>query len=535
MNLLIKLRILGVITVIVLFIATYAYAKTASQVFEAVSPSIVIILTLDTNGDTKGFGSGVVLEEGVVATNYHVIREAWKIQVIHQGNEYPATLQKFDWDRDVCTLSVSGFKAPTVVIGDTNQLKIGAQVYAIGAPQGLDLTLTEGIVSSLRKVKGGHYIQTTAAISPGSSGGGLFDEQGRLLGLTSFYIAESQSLNFAVPIEWIEDLPKQHIAETKETESSLDWINKALLLEKNEDWPALVHHSLCWIKAKPEEPIAWSWLGTAYERNGQNDKAIEAYRHALRIAPEDAINWSLLGHAYGIKEKDKAIEAFQQALRINPEDALNWKCLGLYYGLNGQEAKSIEAYIHALGINPDDADGWYYLGNAYVKSEQNDKAIGAFLQSLRIKSDNAEAWNKLGDSYLYQRKHGKAIEAYQEGLRINPEDAGIWSSLAAAYHASEQITKSIEASEQALRIKPEEAFYWYNLGIVYSESGQINKAIEAYQQALRIMPEFTFALYNLGVAYKCSGQDDKALEVYKRLKRNSPTRADQFFEKVILP
>ena len=63
MNLLIKLRILGVITVIVLFIATYAYAKTASQVFEAVSPSIVIILTLDTNGDTKGFGSGVVLRK----------------------------------------------------------------------------------------------------------------------------------------------------------------------------------------------------------------------------------------------------------------------------------------------------------------------------------------------------------------------------------------------------------------------------------------------------------------------------------------
>jgi len=466
MNLLIKLRILGVITFIVLFIATYAYAKTASQVFEAVSPSIVIILTLDTNGDTKGFGSGVVLEEGVVATNYHVIREAWKIQVIHQGNEYPATLQKFDWDRDVCTLSVSGFKAPTVVIGDTNQLKIGAQVYAIGAPQGLDLTLTEGIVSSLRKVKGGHYIQTTAAISPGSSGGGLFDEQGRLLGLTSFYIAESQSLNFAVPIEWIEDLPKQHIAETKETESSLDWINKALLLEKNEDWPALVHHSLCWTKAKPEDAVSWFSLGFAYSKTGQVDNAIEVFSKALSLDSNDALAWCNLGIMYALsKQVKKAINAFSQALLIDPKDANAWFCLGGAYMQSGTFKEAIEAYRDGLRIDPDDIHGWYYLGEAFIKTKQNVKAIEAYKQALIINPEYAEAWYRLGHALALSGQANKAIDAFLQSLRINPDDT--------------------------------EALYY--LGLAYSLSGQKDKAMDVYRQLKNLNPSRADAFFEKAI------------------------------------
>jgi serine protease Do len=73
---------------------------------------------------------------------------------------------------------LQGYIAPAVVVGSTKSLKVGAKVYAIGAPKGLELTLSDGIVSSLREVEGGQYIQTTAAISPGSSGGGLFDENG---------------------------------------------------------------------------------------------------------------------------------------------------------------------------------------------------------------------------------------------------------------------------------------------------------------------------------------------------------------------
>ncbi len=89
-----------------------------------------------------------------------------------------------------------------------------AAVYAIGNPKGLDLTLSAGLVSSLRRNPTGQLvlIQTSAAISGGSSGGGLFDDSGRLIGLTTIGSvgADTQNLNFAVPSEWIAELPQRH-------------------------------------------------------------------------------------------------------------------------------------------------------------------------------------------------------------------------------------------------------------------------------------------------------------------------------------
>ena len=92
------------------------------------------------------------------------------------GDEvHSATLRYSDWDRDICSLSVrglgGGLGGRAAVIGSSKTLEVGAKVYAIGAPHGLELTLSNGIVSSLREIEGGNYIQTTAAISSGSSGG----------------------------------------------------------------------------------------------------------------------------------------------------------------------------------------------------------------------------------------------------------------------------------------------------------------------------------------------------------------------------
>lgn len=184
---------------VLLFVAFTAHAKTASEIYEQAAKSTVVVENINAKGKAQSMGSGVVLPDGDVVTNCHVIKSANTLKVRIGGKEHPATLRYSDWDRDVCSLSVVGLGAPAVAIGNTKTLKVGAKVYAIGAPKGLELTLSDGIVSSLREVDGGRYIQTTAAISPGSSGGGLFDENGALVGLTTFYFAEGQSLNFAVP------------------------------------------------------------------------------------------------------------------------------------------------------------------------------------------------------------------------------------------------------------------------------------------------------------------------------------------------
>ena len=112
-----------------------------------------------------------------------------------------------DPQHDLVQLRVPGLVASPVPIRPSTSLKTGERVYAVGAPEGFELTLSEGLISSLRPYEGIQLIQTTAPISRGSSGGGLFDAQGRLIGITAFYVKEGQNLNFALPGEWVEALP----------------------------------------------------------------------------------------------------------------------------------------------------------------------------------------------------------------------------------------------------------------------------------------------------------------------------------------
>jgi len=368
------------LVIVVLFFGTTIHSKTANEVFNAVSSSVVVIRTYDAKGNGKNLGSGVVLANDLIATNCHVIKDAVNIQVVYHGKQYPANLRHTDWERDVCTLTVKGVNAPVVVIGSTSHLKIGAQVYAIGAPQGLELTLSEGIISSLREVDGGQYLQISAPISPGSSGGGLFDEEGRLIGLPTFYLSEGQQLNFAVPVEWITELPERHkeMSEVAQTTSN-EWYNKSLALEQLKDWVRMLIHSLRWIEAQPEEPMAWYSLGYAYNETDQNAKAIEAYQQALRIYPEYTAAWANLGYVYDKTDQyAEAIHAYQQALRINPDFESAWCNLGNTYVKTYQNTEAIQSYQQALRINPEYIDAWYNLGLVYYSSSQRNQVIEVY-------------------------------------------------------------------------------------------------------------------------------------------------------------
>ena len=414
----------GFLIVVIFLLAFDVQAKTASEVFDTVSASVVTVQTYDAKGKILSFGSGVVLSEGGVATNCHVLEGAVKVEVLRQTTKYPATLRHNDRDRDVCSLSVNWLTAPPVMIGSTSQLKVGARVYAIGAPKGLELTLSEGIISSLRPVDGGQYLQITAPISPGSSGGGLFDEEGRLIGLPTFYLTEGQQLNFAVPVEWISELPKRHTEATKASTTFTDWLNQAIAFGQKKDWDGLLSHALRWTKLQPQEAAAWFSLGNAYGKTGQPTKEIKAYHQTLRFNPKYVVAWNNLGAAYRqVGKTEEAIEAFQQALRLDPEFSDAWFNLGNAYGKSGQIDKAIEPYQNALRYNPERFEAWYGLGTLYGKSGQTAKAIEAFRQALRINPEYSLAWYNLGIAYHVSGQTGQVVAVYKQLKAIDPVQA----------------------------------------------------------------------------------------------------------------
>src|SRR5258706_8352427 len=195
------------------------------QVYAKVAPSIVVVVGYKIPKSTESsLGSGVVIAPVQIVTNCHVIDGADLIYVKHEKISSLALLRFADPDRDLCQVTAvdkSQFSKAITGVVSVSELRVGQRVYAVGAPQGFDLTLSDGLISSLRNVDEGTVIQTNAPISPGSSGGGLFDVSGRLIGITSFYHKGGQNLNFAVPASWILDLPTRHVErEEKKTRAA---------------------------------------------------------------------------------------------------------------------------------------------------------------------------------------------------------------------------------------------------------------------------------------------------------------------------
>jgi serine protease Do len=174
--------------------------------YAKVAPSVVVVVSMDANGRPFAHGSGVVTDTQQVVTNCHVIQRAVQIKVRSGGVEYTAASGTSDTYFDLCMLQVANLPAAAIPRSSVSKLRVGQTVYAVGAPQGFDQTLSQGLVSALREMPVGMVIQTSAAISPGSSGGGLFDSHGRLVGITTFQAKAGQNLNFALPADWLDTM-----------------------------------------------------------------------------------------------------------------------------------------------------------------------------------------------------------------------------------------------------------------------------------------------------------------------------------------
>jgi serine protease Do len=149
-RLVVSLRLCFLLLSLLAALPQTALALTASQVYEQVKDSVVVVKVYDRQGKLKGLGSGVILSSDDIVTNYHVIKAGVKYTVGWGELAAPATLKSGDPDKDLCLLTAPRLVAKPVRVGKTASLKVGDPVYAVGAPQGLELSLSEGIVSQLR-------------------------------------------------------------------------------------------------------------------------------------------------------------------------------------------------------------------------------------------------------------------------------------------------------------------------------------------------------------------------------------------------
>lgn len=178
---------------------------SAQELFKQLAPSVYWLESRTTSfGSAPAFayGSAVAISEDLALTNCHVVGIGKESLRLGAGKNEVATdveLVAANFDSDRCVIKVRGLTLkPIRGIRLVTTLDIGETVYAIGNPRGLQRTISQGLLSGVRDAAETRLIQTTAPISPGSSGGGQFDGRGNLIGITTLTVVDSQNLNFAV-------------------------------------------------------------------------------------------------------------------------------------------------------------------------------------------------------------------------------------------------------------------------------------------------------------------------------------------------
>ena len=172
-----------------------------------VSPAVVLIKGESSDGSVVGSGI-IVSPDGKIATNLHVIRDLRTVVVQLANGEIFATVSvlAFDDRKDLAIVKIAGFDLPTVLLGNSNEVRAGERVVVIGSFRGLQGTVTSGVISAIRDEPSGagfKLLQTDASVNPGNSGGPLLNDRAQVIGVVTWKWRGSEGLNFAVPVNYL--------------------------------------------------------------------------------------------------------------------------------------------------------------------------------------------------------------------------------------------------------------------------------------------------------------------------------------------
>lgn len=177
--------------------------STGQAVYRLVANKVVALDAGD--GDSRRLGSGVAVSTGRVVTNCHLVGDASAVRVrLGNGVTVEGSVAGRYGELDLCAVDVPSLRTQPAQVVRIADIAVGQPVFAVGNPLGLEQTLSSGLISGIRDSGQFKILQISTPISQGSSGGGLFDSQGRLLGITTSSLKSGQNLNFAIPAQYLE-------------------------------------------------------------------------------------------------------------------------------------------------------------------------------------------------------------------------------------------------------------------------------------------------------------------------------------------
>ena len=450
------------ISLIAIFLLTavklYSQVLSPEEIYEKVNDAVVVIIAYDFNNEPKNQGSGVVLnEQGYVVTNYHVFAGCERLEIKHYDKTIPySDIIGIDVEKDLLILKIEDNIFPSIQLANVDELKVGQRIYAIGSPLGFENSMSEGIISGLRNVYmlERNFIQITAGISSGSSGGAVVNSEGELIGISTFTIKDGQNLNFAIPVSDILSLKIGSYSD-KDSIEKYNLFYKGQNALESGNYSASIKYYDEFIKKNPDIAVAYYNRGIAYYQLQKYEEAVSDLTHAIIIDPDYALAYHNRAIAYyQLQRYYDAISNFTKSISVdNPYIVEAYNKRGFVYGILKKYDKALLDYTKAISIDSNYADAYLNRGIVYGILKKYDKALLDYTKVISIEPNNAYAYYSRGLTYGVMEEYDKAISNHTKAISIDPNLAVAYCYRGVAYYLIGECYNAKKDMEKAIELE----------------------------------------------------------------------------------
>ncbi len=537
-------------------------ALSSPQVIARIRPSVVTVLAGSSADGRRSQGSGVVVRsDGVVATAWHLIGGATSVLVqTVDGRQLPAE-GLLAWDREqdwaLVKVAAKGMSASPLARG--RGVERGERVLVVSSPLGLEQTICDGLASGVRRVRaGGRVLQIAAPLSPGSSGGPVYNQKGEVVGILSSQLEGAQGVAFATPIDWMRvALPKARSArplvdvahelrkkaETRYRQAiavgPTPWYLDDVALEPGVAGDAgdpdtrrrleaalpLLLDAVSLYPGYGDAQIAAAYCLLGLGRTGE---ALQHYRRAASLDLRDVLAWGDMAQASGLLGRwEEAISYCRQTQAGGPDQAGPAFGLAVSYRLSGRSAEASEAFTDALLLSKGNALDCFHIGRQFEALGDTEGAASAYRQAVQADPDLSAAHLFLAGTYEEAGRWEEALAVYDAMVGVSPALAHSGKG-----NAYQQMGKTQEACNEfrlAAAADPGSADAHARLGETLAELGDLEGALAELRKAEDIDPDDAQAIFALGAMHCRKGDRGLALAQYRKLKDRDAALAEQLF------
>ena len=411
----------------------------------------------------------------------------------------PAVLELEDVERDLCQLRVDDLRAKPVVIRAVKDVAPGEAVFAVGNPLGLGLSVSSGIVSMVKEFQGERLVFSSTPVSPGSSGGGLFDVEGKLVAVTSAMLSRGQNHNVSVPANGILELARRGKEPVRPVNHGPDpdWVTQAEVLRTSMQWAKLVEFARQWGSVYPTASLADAYLGLALYNVGQPDRAQQLLLNAVRD-PGNALARAYLAMVlHDLGDMESANRYLEQAMRLDPSSGYYWQLRADWQQKERNYAGLLETAQEIVRREPWNSRGWAFQGAALHALKRYAEAAQAYRASLRLNPNDQAVTSGLAAVLALSGAEADARQVLTGASHSQPYDAHSWITIGLGEEKKSKPVEAERAYRRALELDARSELAWHRLGVVLAMTGRRQDAEKAFRKALELKPDLAEAMADL--------------------------------------